>query len=55
MRKEYWLVAIDKQVRIYDIVNVYFDDKVSAELEAKELNELETTFNLVYEVWDEPI
>ena len=55
MSKEYWLVAIDKQVKIYDVVAVYFDEKEEAELEATRLNEIETNFNLVYEVWDEPI
>lgn len=55
MRKESWLVAVDKQVKIYDIVAVYFDDKQSADEEAQRLNEIETNFNLVYEVWDEPV
>lgn len=53
--REHWLVAIDKQVSIYDIVAVYFDNKEEAELEAIRLNGIETNFNLVYEVWDEPI
>lgn len=53
--KEHWLVAVDKQVKIYDVVDIYFDDRASAELEAKRLNEIETNFNLVYEVWSEPV
>jgi hypothetical protein len=52
---ESWVVAVDRQVKIYDIVDIYFDDRDSAVLEAKRLNEIETNFNLVYEVWDEPI
>lgn len=55
MRTEYWLVAVDKQVRIYDVVDIYFDDKESACKEAIRLNEIETNFNLVYEVWDDPV
>lgn len=53
--KEYWVVAVDKQANINDFVGYYLDDKISADIEAKLLNEQETNFNLVYEVWCIPL
>lgn len=52
---EYWVVVIDKQVNVNDLISFYGDDEWAAEAEALRLNETETNWNLKYEVWCIPL
>lgn len=55
MTAEYWVVVIDKEAGITDSISLYEDGEWAAEAEAERLNELETNFNLTYEVWGFPL